>query len=157
MTSVSTRVRELRASDRSRWDTLWAGYLEFYQQALPTEMTDLTWRRLMDPDEQPYGFAALAGDHMIGFVHYHFHLSTWSAAGYCYLEDLFVDPSARGRGAGRALIEAVYKAADERGATRTYWHTQESNAQARALYDEVAELTPFVRYQRREVRAESTD
>jgi len=151
------RVRELRASDRPRWDELWAGYLRFYREALPAEMTELTWRRLMNSDEQPYGLAALAGEHMIGFVHYHFHMSTWSATGYCYLEDLFVDPAVRGRGAGRALIEAVYKAADERGATRTYWHTHESNTQARALYDKIAELTPFVRYQRREGPAGTTE
>ena len=102
----------------------------------------------MNPAEQPYGFVAVDADQIVGFVHYHFHLSTWSVAGYCYLEDLFVDASVRGKGAGRALIEAVYRAADERGADRVYWNTQESNAQARGLYDKVATLSPFVQYRR---------
>ena len=86
---------------------------------------------------------------MIGFVHYHFHLSTWTTAGYCYLEDLFVDPLARGRGTGRALIEAVYRAADERGVSRVYWHTENTNARAQVLYNQVGYLTPFLQFRRR--------
>jgi GNAT superfamily N-acetyltransferase len=141
-------VRALRASDRASWDSLWAGYLAFYEHDLPREITELTWRRLMDPADQPYGLVAVAGHEVVGFVHYHFHMSTWSVSGYCYLEDLFVSSKARGQGAGRALIEAVYHAADERGASRVYWLTQSFNAQARVLYEKVAELTPFVQYQR---------
>ena len=69
------------------------------------------------------------------------------------LEDLFVDPCERGKGIGRALIEAVYAHADARGCSRTYWMTQETNATARALYDKVAAKSAFVQY-RRESRAE---
>ncbi|MEP7244042.1 MAG: GNAT family N-acetyltransferase [Gammaproteobacteria bacterium] len=148
MPAEQTEVRLLKASDRGAWDQLWAGYLAFYQQVLPTELTELLWRRLMDPAGQPYGLGAFDGERMIGFVHYHYHLSTWSAAGYCYLEDLFVDPEVRGKGAGRALIYGVYQAADARGVSRVYWHTQESNTQARLLYDKIAELSPFVQYRR---------
>lgn len=52
------------------------------------------------------------------------------------------------RGVGRALIEAVYEAADERGAPSVYWLTQDFNETARVLYDRVANLTPFIKYQR---------
>jgi ribosomal protein S18 acetylase RimI-like enzyme len=56
------------------------------------------------------------------------------------------------RGASRAqggpLIEAVYREADARGCTRTYWVTEESNAAARALYDRMASKAPFVQYRR---------
>jgi GNAT superfamily N-acetyltransferase len=149
MTSSKVVIRELRATDRAAWDVLWNGYLQFYRHDLEQGITELLWRRLLDAADQPYGLVAVAGDEIVGFVHYHFHLSTWSVAGYCYLEDLFVSPAARGQGAGRALIEAVYRAADARGATRVYWHTDNSNAQARALYDKVADLAPFVQYRRR--------
>jgi GNAT superfamily N-acetyltransferase len=77
-----------------------------------------------------------------------FHPSTWSPTAYCYLEDLFVGREARHHGTGRALIEAVYKEADKRGATRTYWATKEDNRTARRLYDRVATLSPFVQYRR---------
>ena len=148
MTSTS-RVRPLQADDRARWDELWAGYLQFYQQTLPQSTTDLTWRRLMEGREL-WGFAGLDdGGRMVGFVHYHFHLSTWSPVGYCYLEDLFVDPQGRGKHVGRSLIEAVYKAADERGSTRVYWHTENTNARAQILYNQIGYLTPFLQFRRR--------
>ena len=54
----------------------------------------------------------------------------------------------RGGGAGRALIAAIYDAADAKGATRTYWTTQEFNYYARLLYDKVAEKSPFIQYRR---------
>lgn len=148
MSASSIHVRELAAGDRARWDALWAGYLAFYKETLPAEMTEFLWKRLMDPADQPHGLVAVDGDRVVGIVHYHFHLSTWTVTGNCYLEDLFVDPAVRGKGAGRALVEAVYRAADERGVSRVYWHTQEFNTQARMLYDKVATLTPFVQYRR---------
>src|SRR5512138_1052415 len=101
MTSSKVAIRELRASDRAAWDVLWAGYLEFYKHALPQEITEVLWRRLLDPADQPYGWVAVDGERLVGFVHYHFHLSTWPVGGYCYPEDLFVSPAARGKGAGR--------------------------------------------------------
>lgn len=147
---MNTQIRALRAEDRARWGELWAGYLKFYRTDLPPAITEATWQRLMDPQDQPYGLAAFDADQLIvGIVHYHFHLSTWSVAGYCYLEDLFVDPAARGQGAGRALIEAVYRAADERAATRVYWHTEKDNLRAQALYNQVATPAPFVQYRRK--------
>ncbi len=148
MPTLATPVRALHADDRSRWNFLWDGYLKFYQHALAPEITELTWQRLIDPAFPLLGLVALDSEQVIGFVHYHFHISTWSASGYCYLEDLFVDPAVRGRGAGRALIEAVYADADARGADRVYWATQSFNTAARKLYDRVASLTPFVQYAR---------
>ena len=62
------------------------------------------------------------------------------------LQDLFTLPSERGRGVGRALIEAVYRQAAAAGSKRVYWHTQESNAPGRALYDKVAKNSGFIVY-----------
>ena len=84
----------------------------------------------------------------IGFALYFFTYSTFLARPTLYLEDLFVDPPLRNTGAGRALIEAVYREADARGCTRTYWVTEEGNATARALYDKLATKAPFVQYRR---------
>jgi GNAT superfamily N-acetyltransferase len=139
----------LQAEDRPRWGELWAQYLAFYEQELPQATTDLTWRRLMEGREL-FGFAGLDQEGRVaGFVHYHFHLSTWSPTGYCYLEDLFVDPHSRGRNVGRALIYSVFQAADERGVTRVYWHTENTNARAQVLYNQVGYLTPFLQFRRR--------
>ncbi|MBL8265562.1 GNAT family N-acetyltransferase [Steroidobacter sp.] len=145
---TSANVRPLQTTDRQQWQQLWSQYLAFYKQNLPQATTDLAWSRLMEGREL-WGFAGLdAAGHMVGFTHYHFHLSTWSPVGYCYLEDLFVDPRARGRHIGRSLIEAVYKAADERGVTRVYWHTENTNARAQVLYNQVGQLSPFLQFRR---------
>lgn len=146
----SVTIRSPNATDRPRWEELWQEYLNFYHHPLPQETTDILWRRLLDPEDQPYGLLAVdEAGRAIGLVHYHFHVSTWSPTCYCYLEDLYVDPACRGAGAGRALIEAVYRAADQRGATRVYWHTENTNARAQVLYNQVATLTPFLQFRRK--------
>ena len=91
---------------------------------------------------------AADGRELLGFATYLFHRSSWSMQPYCYLEDLFVAPAARGRGVARKLVGAVYAAADAVGASNVYWHTQEFNADARALYDTLARRTSFIVYQR---------
>ena len=142
-------IRALQAADRSQWDVLWRGYLDFYQAQVPNDVSELTWRRLLDPGAPILGFCAAEDDgRLLGIVHYLFHPVTWSAGPRCYLEDLFTAPEARGRGVGTALIEAVYAAADARGADQVYWLTQDSNATARRLYDTVATVTPFIKYRR---------
>lgn len=143
-------MRVLRADDKARWLELFQGYIAFYQSSVPAETIDIVWHRMISGEAGAHvGLVAEDEDgRIIGLVHILFHRSTWSPTWYCYLEDLFVDPDARGKGAGRALVAAVYDEADARGATRTYWVTQEFNATARALYDKVADRAPFVQYRR---------
>jgi GNAT superfamily N-acetyltransferase len=143
------RVRALEARDEAAWRHLFRGYIDFYEAAVPDEVVDTTLRRLLAGEGGLLALVAVDdADRPLGLAHVLFHRSTWSATWYCYLEDLFVDPAARQKGAGRALIEAVYREADARGCTRTYWVTQEANATARALYDRVATEAPFVQYRR---------
>ncbi len=101
--------------------------------------------------DQSDGFAGLVAiddaDRPVGFAHLVFHGSTWSPVGHCYLEDLFVDPAHRGSGTARSLFDAVYALARDRGADHVYWHTQQYNAPARSLYDQVGRLTSFIVYE----------
>jgi GNAT superfamily N-acetyltransferase len=146
---MSVSIRRLDASDREAWLPLWQGYLDFYETSVPQEVTDETWRRIVDPAGPIHGFAAVdEGGRLVGIVHYLFHPATWSIGAYCYLEDLFVSSDARGSGAGRALIEAVYRAADAANADQVYWLTAQSNTTARKLYDRVGQATPFIKYRR---------
>jgi GNAT superfamily N-acetyltransferase len=144
------RVRPLEARDEAAWRRLFKGYIAFYEAAVPEAAIDTTWQRLLAGGEGIHIALVAVGDADVplGLAHVLFHRSTWSATWYCYLEDLFVDPAQRKKGVGRALIEAVYREADTRGCTRTYWVTQETNATARALYDQVASKAPFVQYRR---------
>jgi GNAT superfamily N-acetyltransferase len=150
MQTMTVRVRRLEARDKPVWLNLFKGYIEFYKATVAEDVIEMTWKRLMEgaPDFHIALVAVHAADKPVGLAHVLFHRSTWSPTHYCYLEDLFVDPAQRAKGAGRALIEATYREADARGCTRTYWATQEFNYRARALYDQVATKSVFVQYRR---------
>ena len=139
-------VRPVRSGEREAWEPLWQGYLTFYRATLAAGVTDATWRRFLDPLEPLGAVVAERDGRLIGFAHYLLHRSTWAPVCYCYLEDLFVDPAARGGGAARALIAAVELAGREAGASRLYWTTHETNQAAQKLYNQVAERPGFVQY-----------
>lgn len=141
-------IRTIGAPDAGSWQALWQGYLAFYETALPADVTDATWRRLLDPAEPLFGLVAERDGVLTGFAHCVLHRGTWSISQHCYLEDLYVAPDARGAGTGRALIEAVYREADRRGADRVYWLTHETNGTARALYDRIGRRSGFIHYTR---------
>ena len=143
---MTISVRPLKAEDKSRWLELWNGYLTFYETSLSNEQTELTWKRLMDSNYGVFGLIAEKDGAIVGITHFMFRPSTWAPKDYCYLEDLFVDPTVRGSGAGRALINRVIELAKEHGAGRVYWTTKESNAQARILYDSFIKVSEFVQY-----------
>ena len=143
-------VRALSPKDKAAWLPLFKGYIEFYKSSVSDEVMETTWQRLMSGAEGCHiGLVVVDGaDRPCGHAHVLFHRSTWSPTWYCYLEDLFVEPTARAKGAGRALIVATYAEADKRGCTRTYWSTQEFNYRARGLYDSIATKSPFLQYRR---------
>lgn len=142
---MAIQIVPLRPSHRPRWDALARGYKDFYETVLRDAEYDRAWKRLLDAD-RIHGLGAELDGRLVGIAHYLFHTSVW-AESVCYLQDLFVEPEARGQGAARALIEAVAVDARARGAARYYWQTRESNATARALYDRVAKFNGFIRYE----------
>ena len=143
-------IRPPTRDDREAWARLWEGYNAFYGRAgataLAAEITDTTWERFFDPGEPVHAHVADAGGELVGLTHYLFHRSTTALAPTCYLQDLFTSEAARGRGVGRALIEAVYAAAKAAGSARVYWQTQDTNSVARMLYDKVARNSGFIVY-----------
>ena len=145
---MSVTIRDIRPEDWPRWGGLWAGYLDFYEASVDPGITKVTWARLNDPNEPMFALVAEAGHEMLGFVHCVLHRGTWAINDLCYLEDLFVAPTARGMGIGRALIEAVYARADANNWDRVYWLTHETNTTARALYDKLAQNRGFIQYRR---------
>ncbi len=145
-------IRFLESADEAVWRRLWTGYLEFYETTVPEEVYRTTFARILggnagDPHEFK-GLLALRDGVAVGLVHYVFHRHCWRVENICYLQDLFVDPSCRGGGVGRALIEAVYAKSDEAGVPAVYWMTQDFNETARLLYDRIGVKTPFIKYAR---------
>jgi GNAT superfamily N-acetyltransferase len=142
-------IRPVVASDEADWRRLWTGYLEFYETTVPEEVYKTSFARLLGDDPQDFhGFIAEVDGKPAGLVHYLFHRHMWKTDNVCYLQDLYADPTVRGTGIGRALIEAVYRAADAAGAPSVYWLTQEFNYRGRMLYDRIGVKTPFIRYNR---------
>jgi GNAT superfamily N-acetyltransferase len=116
---------------------------------LPEEIYATSFARLVDPAVTDYhGLVALQDGRPVGLAHYIFHRHGWQIEDITYLQDLYVVPETRGTGVGRALIEAVYAAADAAGRPNVYWLTQTFNTTARQLYDRVASATPFMEYRR---------
>jgi GNAT superfamily N-acetyltransferase len=138
-------IAPLKVSERVRWAQLWSEYQFFYGVDLAEAVCEHTWQRLCDGRVHGLG-ARDSADHLIGIVHFLFHEDTWSTAPACYLQDLYVDQTARGTGCGRMLIEAVAEAARKAGANNPYWLTHQSNAVARRLYDRLGQNQGFIQY-----------
>lgn len=144
-------IKALQEEDKAVWAKLWTGYLEYYESHLPESVYDATFMALLSDDpHSPSGLLACLDGKPVGLVHYLFHAHCWRPEGICYLQDLYTSKQARGQGAGRALIKAVYAAADARNVSGVYWTTQDFNTTARKLYDKVGVLTPFIKYARPE-------
>jgi GNAT superfamily N-acetyltransferase len=145
-------IRFVRKQDHEQWLPLWDGYNAFYGRsgatALPSEITAMTWSRFFDASEPVHGLVAENKGRLVGLAHYLFHRSTTAIAPVCYLQDLFTDESARGKGIGRALIDEVYQQARGAGSPRVYWQTHHTNQTAQRLYDKVAERSGFVVYRK---------
>ena len=131
------------------WCGLWQQYLTFYETQLSEEIYKNTFKRLININiKSQNAFVAETGNKLIGLVHYIFHNDNWKLQDATYLQDLYTVPEFRGQGAGRLLIEAVYKAADDNNCPTVYWQTEQSNKTARVLYDKIAKLAPFIIYER---------
>jgi GNAT superfamily N-acetyltransferase len=141
-------IRPARPEDFEQWLPLWQAYQRFYKSDIAPAVTELTWARFHDAAEPMHCAVAEAGGKLVGLVHFIYHRSCWTAAPYCYLQDLFAPEAQRGQGVGRALIEHVYAQAAAAGAARVYWLTHETNHTAMQLYDRIADKSGFLQYRK---------
>ena len=139
---MSAEVRDAAMADHPEWHRMWLAYCAHYGVSMPAANDRELWRRIMDPD-YPMGTLVCP---LVGFANYVLRPHTFSTRMVCYLEDLWVEPAARGAGWGRKFIDALVIRGRDRGWRRIYWHTEADNAPARRLYDRVSRLTDYVRY-----------
>jgi GNAT superfamily N-acetyltransferase len=91
--------------------------------------------RLIAADEAEFLLAAPNdGAPAAGVAQLRYRFGVWLGAEDCWLEDVFVDPEHRGRGLGRALVDAAIACARERGCRRVELDVNEANPEALALY-----------------------
>lgn len=139
-------IRPFESRDRATWDGMWAGYLAFYETSLAPEVSEDTWSRFVSAAPGHIGLIAEGAGGPLGLAHAILHPGTWSPKPVCYLEDLYVNEAARGRGVGRALIEALADKGRAEGWLCLYWQTARDNNNAQHLYDKLARRTDWLRY-----------
>lgn len=143
---MTLTIRPVAQSDRARWEELFRGYAAFYKVAIDDAAVDAVWRWIHEPAAEFFADFALADGQIVGLVQYWPMYRPLAGKRTCYLSDLFVDPEARGHGAGRALIEHVRAYARREGLSDVRWLTQEYNYSARMLYDSFAPKSDFILY-----------
>ena len=153
---MSVVVRPVEAKDRPQWARLFAAYGVFYETAFDSAVLDGVWTWLLDDTHEVSALVAVAdsstnGDtgEIVGFAHYRRQPDTFTAAAGWFLDDLFVDASARGTGTATALIEAVAERATAAGGGTLRWITAANNATAQRVYDRVADRSTWVTYERK--------
>ena len=144
---MNVTVRQITFEDKAPWRELCHAYLEFYESDPVESSTELLWNRLTKAEPEIQGLVAESNGEIVGIAHFHYQLSTWSDTFHCYLEDLYVSEEARGKGLATALIAEVKKLAIEHECSELFWITKESNQTARKLYEKVAAVSDFVRYE----------
>ena len=118
-----------------------AAYQGFYEvDDVDNDRNRLFFRRFLAPSEDGRLLAARDADGAIlGYACLYWHFSSLAATETVLMNDLFVAPEARGRGVGRALIEATADVARERGAAWVEWSTAPDNHTAQRLYDSLTD------------------
>jgi GNAT superfamily N-acetyltransferase len=140
-------VRAPTPADRGRWRELYAAYAAFYEVEQPDDAAEVAWSWIQDPAHDVCALVVQDPDgHLAGLAHYRAFPRPLSASVGCFLDDLFVEPAARGRGAVDALLAELRSVARREGWSVVRWITARDNARARAKYDQVATATPWVTY-----------
>lgn len=144
---MTVSIRPLAANDRARWEAMFEAYAAFYKTTIPDGGFDRVWAWIGDPANDFWcDLAENDGGDIIGFTQYQLMHRSLGGGMVCYLSDLYVEPSLRGGGTGRALIDHVIAFARDRKLPGVRWLTQEFNYPARRLYDTYGPKTDFILY-----------
>ncbi|MEP0521732.1 MAG: GNAT family N-acetyltransferase [Hyphomicrobiales bacterium] len=144
---MSVTIRSVTQADKEIWQRLFDEYAAFYNTAIPNDGHDAVWNWIFDTSEKFWCSVAVADDDsLIGFTQFQLMHRSLGGTKVCYLSDLYVRPEIRGTGAGRALIDHVFAFAKAHKITNVRWLTQDSNAEARRLYDSYMPKSDFILY-----------
>ncbi|HYD67399.1 GNAT family N-acetyltransferase [Azospirillum sp.] len=129
------------------WRRLYRGYMAFYKRPEDESVLDRLWGWLHDPTHEMEGLVAVLDGRVVGLAHVRRMPSPIRAADVGFLDDLFIDPDARGTRVGEAILERLRDVATERGWPFIRWITADDNYRARTLYDRVAKKTAWNLYE----------
>ena len=92
-------------------------------------------RTLFGEHPKVFGLICMDGTTPVGFAVYFFNYSTWQGQHGLYLEDLYVSPEHRGKGAGKALLSHLAQIAVQHDCGRFEWSVLDWNTPSIAFYD----------------------
>jgi ribosomal protein S18 acetylase RimI-like enzyme len=129
-------IRRATSADLDAAARLFTGYLRFSGRETPeSEARVFIGERLARQDSVFY--LAEADGEALGFTQLYPSFASLSLAPSWFLNDLYVDPSARGRGVGEALMQAARSLAQQEGAAELMLQTARTNATAQRLYEKL--------------------
>ena len=145
---MSVNVHPIRREELDEALPLIAGYQRFYGAEPDNERNRRFFARFLEPSEDGLLLGAWEGDTLVGFATLYWMFSSTVAAEIVLMNDLFVLSDRRGKGIGRALIEASRDVARARGADHLEWFTATDNHTAQRLYDSTgASRSEWVAYE----------
>lgn len=145
---MTVTIRALQPSDRVDWEPLFKGYGDFYKRPVSLETADRVWSWLMDSTHVVEGLIALdQTGKAIGIAHFRALPRPLVGQTAGFLDDLFVDPAARGTRAADAILERLQEIGRERGWALFRWLTADDNFRARGVYDRQATRTYWITYE----------
>jgi GNAT superfamily N-acetyltransferase len=140
-------IRGARVDEIEEMLPLIRAYCEFYETEPQDEGLREMFRTLITDPSQGAVFIARDGGRAVGFAALDWKWSSLKAARMGYLEDLFVDPEARGKGIADALIEACAARCRELGMPAMAWQTAPDNHRAQQVYNRTgAEFDTYLEY-----------
>lgn len=135
-------------ADRDDWERLYRDYADFYQVPMNDRILQTVWQWIFDPDTAFYCIMARdAGDAAAGLMHFRPMLSPLRGTMVGFLDDLFVEPAARGQGVVERLFEELAAQGRHHEWPVIRWITRDNNYRARSVYDRVATRTDWITYE----------
>lgn len=149
MAMENKAVRIVGAGDipKDPWRRLYDGYAEFYKREMTDAIAERVWGWIHDPDHEVEGAVAMLDGHAVGLAHFRRMPSPLRGEDIGFLDDMFVDPAARGQGVAEVLFAHLRGVATERGWGVVRWITADDNYRARALYDRLSKKTLWNTYE----------
>ena len=142
-------VRPAKPENFNDWCELYRGYAQFYKVPMNEDILNTLWAWIMDRDNEVESLLAFVDgqDKPCGFAHVRRMPSPLRGIDIGFLDDLFVNPTARGNQVGEALFDALKSHARERGWPKIRWITADDNYRARILYDKLSTKTMWNTYE----------
>ena len=142
VTEGSFRVRPVRPDEVDELFAMIRELAEFERSAHEVKSSAEDFQvALFGPDPKLFALVVEHEGTLGGFAVWYVNFSTWSGKHGIYLEDLYVRPHLRGRGAGKALLAALARICVERDYPRLEWWVLDWNVAAIRFYRSIDALS----------------